>query len=532
MLKTLLKKQFLEINAYYFFDSKKGKMRSKGSIAGTIILFVFLYAVLAYAFLGYASMMGGLIEAGFNWLYYSMMAIVAILLGIFGSVFNTYTGLYLSKDNDMLLSMPIKPVHIIISRVFGVFLMSILYTALVWVPAIIMYVLRTRDVGAIGCGLTVLLCLSFVVTVLTCALGFVIAVASSKLKNQKFITIVISLIFFAAYYFVCFRATNIIQYFVSNGAEIGNTIKSKVYPIYMIGAASVGDVIPLVIFIVSTAVLVFLLFFIMSKTYIRLITTRKGEKKVVYKERAAKASSAKAALLKREASRFINLPTYVLNCGLGVLFLAVGAVAAFVKRAALAGAIGRVTQELPVVGTMLPVICAAIICLVGSLNLISAPSISLEGQSLWIIRSLPVKTRDVLMAKSDFHFYVNAVPMALAAVALCITFSFESYTIWTMLLLVLGFARLTGSLGVLFNLLMPNLVWANESIPIKRGGSIIVSMFANWVIAIVIGGVFYLVKDIISADNYLLVAFAVLLIANRLIERFFAGKGTEMFESL
>ena len=32
---------------------------------------------------------------------------LAIVLGAFGSVFNTYSSLYLAKDNDLLLSMPI-----------------------------------------------------------------------------------------------------------------------------------------------------------------------------------------------------------------------------------------------------------------------------------------------------------------------------------------------------------------------------------------------------------------------------------------
>ena len=35
-------------------------------------------------------------------LYFLIMGMIAIALGTFGSVFNTYSGLYLSKDNDLL----------------------------------------------------------------------------------------------------------------------------------------------------------------------------------------------------------------------------------------------------------------------------------------------------------------------------------------------------------------------------------------------------------------------------------------------
>ena len=36
----------------------------------------------------------------------ALMGLLAVFLGAFGSVFNTYSGLYLAKDNDLLLSMP------------------------------------------------------------------------------------------------------------------------------------------------------------------------------------------------------------------------------------------------------------------------------------------------------------------------------------------------------------------------------------------------------------------------------------------
>ena len=48
MLKALLKKQFLELNAFYFQDKKTGKIRSKGGTAGFVLLFVFLSVLSSY----------------------------------------------------------------------------------------------------------------------------------------------------------------------------------------------------------------------------------------------------------------------------------------------------------------------------------------------------------------------------------------------------------------------------------------------------------------------------------------------------
>ena len=130
MVKILLKKQLTEIFRAYFYDAKKNKARSKAAVTGYIVLFVFLMVGILggmFTFLS-VSLCGALTAVGFDWLYFAIMSLLAILLGAFGSVFNTYSGLYLAKDNDLLLSMPIPVGTIMISRLLGVYLMGLMYS--------------------------------------------------------------------------------------------------------------------------------------------------------------------------------------------------------------------------------------------------------------------------------------------------------------------------------------------------------------------------------------------------------------------
>lgn len=75
-----------------------------------------------------------------GWMYFALMGLIAILLGTFGSVFNTFSGLYLAKDNDLLLSMPIPVSVIVASRLISVYIMGLMYSAVV----IILYISRHR----------------------------------------------------------------------------------------------------------------------------------------------------------------------------------------------------------------------------------------------------------------------------------------------------------------------------------------------------------------------------------------------------
>lgn len=208
MLKILLKKQLTEIFRGYFYDAKKNKARSRAATAAYLVFFVVLMAgVLGGMFaLLSAALCGALASAGMDWLYFALMGLLAILLGTFGSVFNTYSGLYLAKDNDQLLSLPIPVSAIMAARLLSVYLMGFLYSAVVFVPALIVYwVTVPLSASVVAGGVLMMVLLSLVVLTLSCALGWVVARISLKLKHKSFITVVVSLLFLAAYYFFILR---------------------------------------------------------------------------------------------------------------------------------------------------------------------------------------------------------------------------------------------------------------------------------------------------------------------------------------
>ena len=178
MTGLLLKKQLREIFRSYFYNAKKNKARSRLGTVLFFLLFVLLMAgVLGGMFTWLAlNICAPLTALRLGWLYYVILGLLALLLGAFGSVFNTYSGLYLAKDNDLLLSLPIPVRAILTSRLLTVYLLGLMYSAVVSVPAVIVYWVRTGASAAnvLG-GVLFVLLISLLVLVLSCLLGWAVA---------------------------------------------------------------------------------------------------------------------------------------------------------------------------------------------------------------------------------------------------------------------------------------------------------------------------------------------------------------------
>lgn len=77
-----------------------------------------------------------------GWLYWCLMGLIALFMGVFDSVFNTYSLLYQAKDNDLLLSMPIPVSYLLLMRLSGVYAMGLLYELIVMIPTVLVWLLH------------------------------------------------------------------------------------------------------------------------------------------------------------------------------------------------------------------------------------------------------------------------------------------------------------------------------------------------------------------------------------------------------
>lgn len=531
MLKVLLKKQLMEVGAFVYQNKKTGKNRTGASLIGYCVLLVGIYAYLGAIFYKVAnSLCTPLIDSNMDWLYYSIMGMMAMALGIFGSVFNTFSALYRAKDNDLLLSMPIKPSYILISRMFGTYILGLFFELLVMIPALLVYVIncRANALSVIGAIITSLVISLFVLSV-SCILGFFIALINKRIKSKSFITVFISLGFLAIYFYFYSKAYALLQSIITNSAAYGEKVKKILFPIYIMGKSATGNLLSVLLFILMVLALMAIVYLVLAKSFLSLNTANKGTKKSTRPQKEMSVNSVNKALFKKELKRFTGSATYMMNCGLGTIGLLAAAVAVMIKGAYLRNTLITMLEGYEgYIGIMI----FAVLCFTSTMNDLTAPSVSLEGKSIWIAQTLPVSPWHILRSKINMHLALTGIPLIICAVAVNIAMK-SSVTI--SILSTLGgvlFMCFVALLGLMLNLKLPNLNWQSETIAVKQSMSVMISLFGSWAVAGVLIAPALLIETPLSPSVYLTVVIAILCIMVYFMYAWLKTKGTGIFSHL
>lgn len=531
MLKTLVKKQLFELNRSFFYDPKKGKLRSKSSSAAFIILYVLLMVVVLGGMFTALSLMlcAPFADEGLDWLYMDMMVLIAVMLGVFGSVFNTYSSLYKAKDNDMLLSLPIPTRYVLISRLLGVYLMGLMFSAVVMLPAVIVYfvVVQPGFSGIVG-SLVLTVLVSLFVFTLSCLLGWIVARVSVHIKSKSIVIVILSLVFFGLYYFVCFNAYELIQELIINALSVGEKLKSSAYVLYLIGKSGTCDPGALAVITLSVLILFALTYYILDRSFLKIATASDKTAKRKTASSAAKMRSVGSALLSREFSHLLSSPTYMLNCCLGAPIMLIAAVFVLIERADLI----MLSQMLPFPSEFLPVMMGTAVCVIASMDVVTAPSVSLEGKSVWIAQSLPVEPKQVLRAKLRMSVLITGIPALLSSVCIMFALRADLMTAVMSTVAALAFVFAVSAFGLIMNLKRPLLSWQNETVPVKQSIVVLIAMFVGWLVAAAIGVGYYLLCKTLPASLYLALICVVLIVLSLVQQRWLDTKGSEIFRYL
>jgi len=168
-----------------------------------------------------------------------------------------------------------------------------------------------------------------------------------------------------------------------------------------------------------------------------------------------------------------------------------------------------------------------------SLNLISAPSISIEAKTLWLLRSLPIDPSKIMLAKALNHFLVSESGILMVGISAMIFLPISVTAKLLIFVIPTLFNAFCALFGVYINLLLPKFNWINETVAIKQGMSTMICMFGSMgVVALYLLPYLLWLFQYMSAAVYTLIFAILLVVASFIIYSYLTGKGRERFEKL
>lgn len=533
MLRTLIKARVYALFSSIFRGTRVKRKRAPllKALTGLLALFVIGNFLMLLGSL-FGAICQPLHMAGLDWLYFSLAGMIAFAFILIGGVPMAQSQLFEAKDNELLLSMPIPPRLILISRMALLLAADYIVEGCVVVPAGAVYCMNAPvSVSGVLYFVAAFLFLPLLAMSFSCLFGWLLALISSRVRNKSLVVTTLSVGLLLLYFYAFSQMNGYISHLIAHGVAIADAIRRALFPAYHLGNAVAGkDPVSLLLFILCTVAPFIAAVWIVSANFIRIVTTRPGSVKTAYREMPLKVSGAMTALVRKEIRHFFSSPMYILNTALGVIFTFIFPIAMLVKRDLLAVLF---EGNIPAIAEMRGPIVLLMLSGISATNIISAPSISLEGKNLWIAQSIPIAGSDVLLSKAYAHMILCLPSVAFAAAVLN---AILDLSMGMRILLFATPALLTvfaALFGVAVNLRFPKFDWINETTAIKRGLSTMVAMFGSMA---VVGGTaaLYAFKLHGKADvETFTVLFSLLLAAaNAGLYAFLKTKGSEAFAAL
>ena len=531
MLKPLLSVRVAALLAGFSGRNRQQRKQTRGRAALMGLLMVYCAACFLILFYSsFSQLAAAFFPSGLGWLYFAMLAVMAFALMFVGSVFTAKSQLFEAKDNELLLAMPVKPGDILLSRMASLLLLNLVFELVVALPAALAWVQygAPSAFGVVAFAL-LLLALPMFAAAISCLFAWLLSLLTSRMRSTTAVTMVLSVAFMLLYMVGCFRLNSYVAQLAASGTQIAGSLRA-VLPLYWLGmCVADGQVWQLAVTLVWLLAPFALAYVLLSRGFIRIVTTKRGSVRIRYEKKRMQAASADTALYRRELARLTSSAGYMLNAGLGLVFELALAVLLVVKRQSVAELLNQMA--------FLRQAAAPAALLVGMMMsgmvFFTAASVSLEGAGYWIVRAMPVQTRQVLRAKQRLSASLCLLPGLLLTASMIAVLQLPAAAAALLAACQFLFILLAGNVGLMEDLRHANLHWVNETQAVKQGMGSLLTMLILWGLTLAVGAIYFAVLASRMTQTAFLAAVLVLLGGLYVLsERWLAVHGTRRFEQL
>lgn len=472
-------------------------------------LVIFLAIIIFGYFMGLMFMFGDAFnQAGEPKLILNLSISIGVFLSLLSTITSSNNYLFKLKDFDMLMSMPVNARTVVGAKLAQLLLINYLIFIVSYIPSLIVYAIynSTTVVFWILALITFIL-LPLLPITMACLIGYLLNIIIPKFKFKNLFAIIGGLVFIVGIMFISMQSSMIAEDPINFTENIRKILKYSGEWAYR---GMQGNYLDYIIFIVISIVPFVLLVQLLGIYFLRSNTKIKSDRSINnYNESSVKYGSQNKALIVKEIRRYFGSPMYVLNTIVGPIISIIFVV--FFKTT-FAKLDSGTEQLLPIEYLSLPIL--GIITFTLGLTSTTSSSISIEGKQFWILKSLPVKDKQVFMAKIFVNLLIT-IPIIIINTILCIIlYDFKIIDYIMILIIPTLLALLMSITGLYVNLNFPKLNYDSDVKAVKQSVSVFVSLVISFIlmtilIVVTILTIVFLTK-VIYAYLFLILILAIL----------------------
>ena len=455
-----------------------------------VIAFFFMFSIWTYANMFFEKMAPLHLQE----IVLSIFVFLVSILVIGEGIYKTGPLLFNCKDDQLLLSLPIKKSTVFFIRVFKFYVFELIFNALFIIPLVIAY---TRWADSISytfyiTSIIMLLVLPIIPIVISCIIGTITTSLSSRFKYKNLAQIITTTIVLLFVFYLSVNLDGFFNYLTKHATSLNDLIIKIYYPAGIYAKLATNfNITDLLVFILINIFIFVVAIFILSKFYFRINSRIKKvttTKKTNISELTIKKNSITKSLIKKEFSTFFNTPVFIINAGFGLVLYVAAAIGVSLKYNDIIPVLSDPNKfNIPkcVINNNIPLIIFMLIAMGGLMTSITSSVISLEGRNINIMKSLPIKVKKILMSKVYSSLIITTPPFLIGNIILFIRFKPSIIQMILLLILSIIIPLLSHFIGLIMNLKYPKLDWENTAEVVKQSTSSFISVMIGIMLLVI-----------------------------------------------
>lgn len=473
-------------------DMFRYKTKASDSRTKQIIFPIMLSLIVMFAVGVYAEMFAlEFSKVNLTYIMLTLFIIFTIILTLVEGIYKSQGILFDAKDNDLLFSLPIEKSKILFVRIFKLLSFQFLYNALFMIPAYVVYIYYEHPgISFYLISILMTFLLPIIPTVISSIIGYVVKAVSVKFKDKKIVQTVFTMIIFFGIFYISLNTQAILENVINNAESINAVIKKVYYP-----AGAYIDLIQnfnlttLLILIVVNIVPLVIFIMIASRFYFGIISksSEKGKnKKLKNIESKVKVKSKLSALVSKELKRYFSSTVYIFNTSFGLILLLIVTIAMSVN---INGVINTITEgegiDINTIISLMPKIFFCLVTYTACMTSITSSSISLEGKSFNITKSLPTSVDTILLSKILMSCIITMPVILISDLIFFIAFKVGIIDILFILAISILMPILIAIIGLFTNLKYPKMNASSDTEVVKQSMSTTIAVFSGMILGLV-----------------------------------------------